>query len=34
MISTRRPKSWILETDNGNRVILTRPVVLIGRNPA
>ena len=34
MISSRRLKSWIFETETGQRVHLTSPVVLVGRNPA
>lgn len=34
VISTRRAKPWLIETVNGLQISLTRPVVLIGRNPA
>lgn len=34
MISSRRLKPWILHTEDGQRVQLSAPVVLLGRNPA
>ena len=34
MISSRRLKPWILQTEDGQRVQLSAPVVLVGRNPS
>ncbi|WP_104087523.1 FHA domain-containing protein [Cryobacterium sp. N19] len=34
MIAARRMKPWTLETEHGLKVSLTKPVVLLGRNPA
>ena len=34
MIVVRRMKPWTLETEHGLKVSLTKPVVLLGRNPA
>ena len=34
MIAVRRMKPWTLETEHGLKVSLTKPVVLLGRNPA
>jgi hypothetical protein len=34
MIVVRRMKPWTLETEHGVKVSLTKPVVLLGRNPA
>ncbi|WP_104135353.1 DUF5684 domain-containing protein [Cryobacterium sp. Y62] len=34
MIVVRRIKPWTLETEHGLKVSLTKPVVLLGRNPA
>ena len=34
MIVARRMKPWTLETEHGLKVSLTKPVVLLGRNPA
>jgi hypothetical protein len=33
MIVVRRMKPWTLETEHGLKVSLTKPVVLLGRNP-
>lgn len=33
MIVVRRMKPWTLETEHGVKVSLTKPVVLLGRNP-
>ncbi len=34
VISARRVQPWVFETDEGQRVMLTHPVVLLGRNPS
>lgn len=34
MIVVRRMKPWTLETEHGLKVSLTKPAVLLGRNPA
>jgi hypothetical protein len=34
VISSRRVLPWVFETDEGQRVILANPVVLLGRNPS